>query len=325
MLEQKIDKVMTEDVAGASGTAPEGAVGAIASTAVPATTPSSATAPAATPAGARLKSNGTIKIHTMTKSKALLWTTIAALLALTVVTFLQMDWGYSDLVDAARGSLNNFGVMVFHPGTDGLWTMQELLGDLLVTICLAIVTTLLGAVIALVLALLAACNLTNKAVSNAVKIVLTVARSIPTIIWVLVFVVAISLGAEACIVGMLFHTVAFLAKAYSEAFEEIDPGVLEAVRSTGASWWSVVSHCVLKEKINEVFSWTFIRFENNFVNTVVIAAICGSGGIGYQLYLAANMHFSLHAVGLITYMCLAVSVVLELIATYLRKRYIVNR
>ena len=277
------------------------------------------------PAGMKRKKNGTIKIHGFSKSTGLLWGTILILVCLTIITFIQMDWGYSNLLDAARGSLNNFSVMVLHPGTDGLWTMEELLGDLMVTICLALCTTLFGAVIALFLALLAACNLTNKAVSNVVKIILTIARSIPTVIWVLVFVVAISLGAEACIVGMMFHTVAFLAKAFSEAFEEVDSGVLEAVRSTGAPWLSVVSHCVLREKINEVFSWIFIRFENNFVNTVVIAAICGSGGIGYQLYLAANMHFSLHAVGLITYMCLAVSVVLEIIATCLRKRYVVKR
>lgn len=50
-----------------------------------------------------------------------------------------------------------------------------------------------------------------------------------------------------------------------------------------------------------------------------------SNGIGYQLYLAANFYFSMHAVGLITYMCLAVSVVLEIAATCLRKRYAVSK
>ncbi len=277
------------------------------------------------PASLRKTASGRIKIHVMTPSKALLYSTMAVLLVLTILAFIQMDWGDSPLGKATISAFNNFGAMALQPGTDGLWPLEELVYDLTITLGLAVVTTLLGALIALVLALIAACNLSSKGMSNAVKVVLSVIRAIPTVIWVLIFVVAISLGAEACIVGMMFHTVAFLAKAYSEAFEDIDEGVLEAVRSTGASWWQLVFHCVLREKINEIFSWTFIRFENNFVNTVTIAAICGSGGIGYQLYLAANMHFSLHAVGLITYLCLAVSVVLEIIATQLRRRFVVHK
>lgn len=281
--------------------------------------------PESAPTGRRTTRSGRLKVKAITRSDLLIAATFIVLGALSVYGFCQMDYGDVDLLNATRGAFNNFGVMVFHPGTDGYWTMGELLNDLVLTISLAILTTLCGAVIAFFVALLAACNLTNKLVSNVIKVFLSVIRAIPTIIWVLIFVISISLGAEACIVGMMFHTVAFLAKAYSEAFEEIDAGSLEALRSTGATWWQTVAHCVLPEKLNELLSWTFIRFENNFVNTVVIAAMCGSGGIGYQLYLAANFYFSMHAVGLITYMCLAVSVVLEITATFLRKRFMVNR
>lgn len=281
--------------------------------------------PESAPTGRLVSRAGHLKTKVITRSDLLMGATFIVLAALTIYGFWQMDYGEVNLLDGARGAFNNFGVMVFHPGTDGYWTMEELLNDLVLTISLAVLTTLCGATVAFFIALLAACNLTNKLVSNVIKVFLSIIRAIPTIIWVLIFVISISLGAEACIVGMLFHTVAFLAKAYSEAFEEIDPGSLEALRSTGATWWQTVAHCVLPEKLNELLSWTFIRFENNFVNTVVIAAMCGSGGIGYQLYLAANFYFSMHAVGLITYMCLAVSVVLEITATLLRKRFMVNR
>ena len=56
---------------------------------------------------------------------------------------------------------------------------------------------------------------------------------------------------------------------------------------------------------------------------VVVGGIAGSGGIGYSLYLAGNFHLNVHEIGLIVYRCLAVSVVLELIATALRKHFIV--
>jgi phosphonate transport system permease protein len=178
--------------------------------------------------------------------------------------------------------------------------------------------------IALVLGFLAASNVSSVKVSNVIKSLMALIRSVPTIIWVLVFTVAIGLGAEAAVVGMMFHTVSFLTKAFSEAFEETDAGVIEALKATGATKIQIIARGIIPEKLNTILSWTFIRFENNFVGAVTVGAIAGSGGIGYQLYMVANYMFDWHEMGLIIYMCLAVSVVLEIIATYLRKRYIVG-
>ena len=58
---------------------------------------------------------------------------------------------------------------------------------------------------------------------------------------------------------------------------------------------------------------------------VVVAGMAGSGGIGYSLFLAGNYYFDIHEIGLIVYMCMAVSIVLEVSATKLRKRFIVNK
>ena len=269
--------------------------------------------------------DGLIKTRTLSKPDVLLAATMLALAALTVFTFARMDFGDVNLLTACREAFGNLGIMALEPRLDGHFLAADLVEGLFVTLSIATVTTLGGAVLALVLGLLAACNLSNAIVSNAIKIVCSVVRAVPTILWVLIFTVAIGLGSEACVVGMMFHTVAFLAKAYSEAFEEVDRGVLDALRSTGATWWQVVAHAVFPEKINEMLSWTFIRFESNFVTAVVVAAIAGSGGIGYQLFLTANFYFDMHEVGLITYMCLAVSVALETVATKLRKRFIVQR
>ena len=74
-----------------------------------------------------------------------------------------------------------------------------------------------------------------------------------------------------------------------------------------------------------MLSWTFIRFEINFVNAVAVGAVAGAGGIGYQLFLAGSFYYDIHEVGLIVYLCLAVAVVLEVVATRLRKRYVVQR
>lgn len=282
-------------------------------------------ASAPTQAGAPAERGGRIRTRTLSKPDVLLAATVLALAGLTVFTFARMDYGAVNLWTAFQQALGNLGIMALEPRLDGHFSAADLMEGLFVTLSIATITTLGGAVVVLALGLLAACNLSNRLVSNAIKIVCSVVRAVPTILWVLIFTVAIGLGPEACVVGMMFHTVAFLAKAYSEAFEEVDRGVLDALRATGATWWHVVAHAVLPEKVNEMLSWTFIRFESNFVTAVVVAAIAGSGGIGYQLFLTANFYFDMHEVGLITYMCLAVSVALEIVATKLRKRFIVQR
>lgn len=272
----------------------------------------------------RVRRSGRIQLKVMGTSDIILLAFALFLIVVTAFTFFQMDYGKADLAKATENFLKYFAIMFTSPHLTH-YTAADMISALGVTIGIAVLTTLGGMAIALVLALLAACNLSNKRVSNAVKSLMALIRSVPTIIWVLVFTVAIGLGSEAAVVGMMFHTVSFLTKAFSEAFEEADRGVLDALRSTGATWWQVVARGVMPDKLNEILSWTFIRFENNFVGAVTVGAIAGSGGIGYQLYMVANYMFDWHEMGLIIYMCLAVSITLEIIATYLRKRFIVNR
>ncbi|MGI6105462.1 MAG: PhnE/PtxC family ABC transporter permease [Raoultibacter sp.] len=274
---------------------------------------------------ARYSRNKKIKTKVMTKSNASLLIVFGVLGFLTFVSFVTMDYGKVNFIDASLQALQNFATMMLQPGLSGHFTLQDVLSGLLVSLSLAVLTTIVGAVISFVFALLAAANLSNKLLSNVIKGFMSIFRAVPTILWVLIFTVAIGLGPEAAVVGLLFHSIAYLVKAYSESFEEVDAGVLEALRASGASWWQVVFSAVIPEKINEMLSWTFIRFEINFVNAVAVGAVAGAGGIGYQLFLAGSFYYDLHEVGLIVYLCLAVAVVLEVSSARLRKRYVVQR
>lgn len=253
------------------------------------------------------------------RSSLLIGGVAAVVAALSVWAFAQMGYGTSNLGRAVHDALRNLGVMALHPEF-GHYAPADLFASFGVTVGLSVLATFWGSLIALIIAVFAANNLSNRIVSNAIKAVMAVVRAVPTILWVMVFTVAIGLGAEAAVVGMACHSVAFLVKAYSEAFEETNPQVIEALRSSGASFSQVVMRGVIPETLPEVLSWTFMRFESNFRNAVTVGAIAGSGGIGYQLYLSGQYYFSMREVGLIVYLCLAVSLALELVATAVRKR-----
>lgn len=275
--------------------------------------------------GARMTPSGKLRVHVANASNVALWLVIGVLAVLTVGTMATMDYGKVAFFDALAEACADFADMMLTPGLSGHFTLVDVVVGLFVSLALALLTTFIGAAIAFVLGLLAASNLSSRAASNVIKAFMSVARAVPTILWVMVFAVAIGLGAEAAVAGLLFHSVAYLVKAYSESFEEVDAGVVEALRATGATWWQVVARGVVPEKVNEMLSWTFIRFEINFVNAVAVGAVAGADGIGYQLFLAGSFYYDIHEVGLIVYLCLAVAVVLEVVATRLRKRYVVQR
>ena len=235
--------------------------------------------------GARTSRSGKIKVHVASKSTVALYVVLGVLAAITVFALVVMDYGKVSFPAAMAAAVEDFVTMMTQPGLGGHFTLPDVIEGLFVSLALALLTTFIGAVIAFVLGLLAACNLSSKGMSNAIKVFMSVARAVPTILWVLVFSVAIGLGPEAAVTGLLFHSVAYLVKAYSESFEEVDAGVLEALRASGASWWQVVFQGVVPEKVNEMLSWTFIRFEINFVNAVAVGAVAGAGGIGVLLLL----------------------------------------
>ena len=253
--------------------------------------------------------------------------TLAVLVALTVVTFVRMDYGDVDLVEASRLALSDFYAMMLQPALDppmgaGHFTWATVLESALITLAITAICTVLSAVVSFFLALAASENLSNPAVSNVVKGVVAVVRSIPTILWVLVFTVAIGLGSEAAVLGISTHSIAYLVKSYSESFEEIDAGVIEALRASGAGFWQVVFQAITPATITKLLSWTFIRLEINFTNAVAVGAFAGAGGIGFQLYQAGSRYYNLHEVGVIVYVCLVAAFVLEYVSVRLRRRYI---
>lgn len=275
--------------------------------------------------GARVTRRGKLKVHVASKPNVALWLVLGALAAVTAFAMATMNYGKVPFDQAMAQAVSDFAQMMLSPGLGGHFTLPDVVVGLFVSLALALLTTFIGAVVAFVLGLFAASNLSNRASSNVIKVVMSVFRAVPTILWVLVFSVAIGLGPEAAVTGLMFHSIAYLVKAYSESFEEVDAGVIEALRAAGATWWQVVFRGVVPEKVNEMLSWTFIRFEINFVNAVAVGAVAGAGGIGYQLFLAGSFYYNIHEVGLIVYLCLAVAVVLEVAATQLRKRYIIQR
>ncbi|WP_067727560.1 ABC transporter permease subunit [Oceanobacillus damuensis] len=263
---------------------------------------------------------GRINIKSGNKVDLVIKLTILILTLLTVMAFFFFDYTGLQLGRAITETAHNLKVMFLEPALSHFgW--GEAFYQVGVTIGLGFLATIFGAVIALFLSFMAAENLSKPSISKTVRIIVAFIRAVPTVLWVLIFAIASGLGSEAAVLGMLFHSVAYLVKAFSESFEEVDQGIIEAMRATGSNWWHIVTHGVLPSTFTYLLSWTFLRFEINFGVAVAMGAAAGAGGIGFELFMASGFYFDLREVGFITYAILIIAIVLELISTRLKNRY----
>ncbi|WP_339226249.1 ABC transporter permease subunit [Oceanobacillus sp. FSL K6-2867] len=263
---------------------------------------------------------GRINIKAGNKVELVTKWTIAMLSVLTVMAFFFFNYTGLQLERAITETAYNLKTMFLEPSLSH-FSWGEAFHQIGITVGLGVLATVIGAIIALLLAFLAAENLSKPWISKAVRVVVAFIRAVPTVLWVLIFAIAAGLGSEAAVLGMLFHSIAYLVKAFSESFEEVDSGILEAMRATGSNWWHVVTHGVLPSTFTYLLSWTFLRFEINFGVAVAMGAAAGAGGIGFELFMASGFYFDLREVGFITYAILVIAIILEIVSTRLKNRY----
>jgi phosphonate transport system permease protein len=205
---------------------------------------------------------------------------------------------------------------MFPPDPSSLGT---LVGSLFQTIEIAFAGTLIGFVVSVPLGCLADRSLFGPAVAVPARVLIGAVRSVPSIIYGLIAVVVVGLGAKAGVIAVAAYTVGYLAKFYYETFEAADPEVVEALRGVGAGRLQVFWHGVLPETANQVLSQLIFMFEYN-VRASTIMGFVGAGGIGYYMMGYAQMlqYRSLMTALLLTF---AVVVVVDAVSFRVRKSF----
>ena len=270
-------------------------------------------------AGIEKGRNGKIRISAKSKSNSAIKFLILVLAAISVVALLTFDYKDIDLGKAIADTFTNAKTVFLSPKLSR-GTVTEVLYQLLVTFCLGALSTVFGMILAFFCSLLCAKNIANDTVANVVKSIVALVRAVPTVLWVLIFAISAGLGSVAAVVGLTFHSFAYLTKVYAEAIEEIDDGTIEALKASGAGFWQIVTQAILPSSISYMVAWTFMRFEINFTNAVAMGAAAGAGGIGFNLFMAGSFYFDLREMGALTYIVVIAVVLLELLSTKVKSK-----
>jgi phosphonate transport system permease protein len=156
------------------------------------------------------------------------------------------------------------------------------------TIEIALLGTGLAAALAVPLGFLSARNVAPPAGYYAVRTALNFFRSIDTLVYALLFVAAVGLGPFPGMLAVIAYTTTSLAKLYSETIEGIDPGPVDAIRTTGATRLQVLRFGVLPQVLPLFLSYVLYRFESN-VRAATVLGFVGAGGIGLYLQTYLRM------------------------------------
>ncbi|RUS46140.1 phosphonate ABC transporter, permease protein PhnE [Cohnella sp. AR92] len=217
-------------------------------------------------------------------------------LTVTVVVLALFAWSLAavNLQDINQGGLQIAGNIIkglFNPDLDLLFNVskQSVLYLLVETVAIAFLGTIVGAVLSVPLAFLAASNIVPKPVAWLTRLLLIVIRTIPALVYGLMFIRVSGPGPFAGVLTVGLTSIGMLSKLYVDAIEELDTKVLESMTSIGCSSFEKIRYGIFPQLLSIFLSVTIYRFDMNMREASILGLV-GAGGIGAPLIFAMNSY-----------------------------------
>ena len=231
----------------------------------------------------------------------------------------QQIGGFSSYIDRIFHLEN--GRPVISDPAEWFWGWKKWLALMGETLLMAYLGTLLGATAAFILCFLASQNLTkSKGVVFFTRRLMEFFRTVPELVFALIFVVAFSLGPLPGILALAIHTAGALGKLFAEVVENIDMKPVDGVVATGGNWFHKIRFAVLPQVASNFASYTLLRFEINVRGASVLGFV-GAGGIG-QTLLEVIRKFYYADVSALLVMIIATVMIIDAITERIRHKLI---
>lgn len=148
------------------------------------------------------------------------------------------------------------------------------------TLQMSLIGSIIGALLALPVALLASANIIqSRLVVTLFKIILSLLRTLPTLVTALIATFVFGLGPMAGVVAILLFTLSYVGKLMYEQIENAEMGAFEAMESIGMSRIQAFRYAVMPQVLPGYLSNSLFCFEGN-VRYAAILGYVGAGGVG---------------------------------------------
>jgi phosphonate transport system permease protein len=219
------------------------------------------------------------------KNKVNKWIFVGLAAVFFIVSLLQLEIVPEKILNSFSRTQNLLNNM-FPPVLDD---PINVFGAAVESLQIAVLGTVWGIIFSIILAFFAAKNMSpHTSISYAVKAFAAFVRAVPALIWALLFIIAVGLGPTPGILALAVNSIGMLVKVYAESIEEIDTGVIEAIKSTGGTRFQVIMQGIIPSIMSIFISWSIFRFDINLRYAAVLGVV-GAGGIGWELVRASRM------------------------------------
>jgi len=192
---------------------------------------------------------------------------------------------------------------------------------LLETFQMALVGTVVGIAISLPLGILAARGQSPSRVLYYVsRTVIALFRTVPDLVWALIFVVTVGLGPFAGTLAIMVDTIGFCGRFFGEAMEEVDRGPQEALTALGATRTGTVFSAVIPAAMPSFINTSLFALEKATRSSVILGLV-GAGGIGIELKVSMDM-FEYAEASTIILLIFVLVLAVERLSALLRQRII---
>ena len=200
--------------------------------------------------------------------------------------------------------------------------VPNLLVPAIETFMISCLGTLLGVIICVPATWFGARNITPfKPITYPIgRFMMSISRSIHEIVWALLFVAVLGLGALPGIFAIAVRSVGFIAKMSAEAIEDIKLGPIEAIRATGANRFQVLLYAILPQVIPQVIGVILFEWEINIRRSAILGLV-GAGGLGLVFFRQMNT-YNYHGVTTVILAILVIIIFGEIVSHFSRKRMI---
>ena len=196
---------------------------------------------------------------------------------------------YKGLATKGMTIAQGIGNGLLHPDTKLLFDLspEGVPFQLLQTVAIAVLGTLIGGVLAIPFSFLACDRIVPKWVAIIFRAVILGIRTIPSLVWALVWIRVTGPNAFCGVVTESVCSIGMICKMYINAIEDVDTRILESLDAAGCTAFQKIRYGMLPQIIPNFISTVIYRFDIN-VKDATTLGIVGAGGIGAALIQCMN-------------------------------------
>ena len=264
---------------------------------------------------------------------------------ITAGLILLVFWSYSgsevrlsELFSREAGGQVLAYVKKLFPPDFSAFTLQEAVRGTIETFAISFLGTIMAAVIAFFMVFFASRNLMYSGLLYEmepgegwkralrfvpylfVKSLLNILRTIPEMVWALIFVFIVGLGPFPGMLALGVHTGGVLGKLFGEVLEDVDMQPIESLQSTGANRLQILFYGILPQALPQFISYTLYRWEVN-IRVAAVLGFVGAGGLGQRIHIAISLFFENQLLTFLIFIYVLVTIV-DYLSAYLRRKAI---